>query len=145
MTVGRVMDRISVLAALPSMEVRSFLENISQRCRWQLRWCRSCAEICSQFESSPGVMLTADRLPDGDWKDVLGEVRRPRLVPPLIVASHIPDATLRSEVLHLGGYGVLTVPFLAQEVIPSVSMAGRRWHRQWILTNQGKVLMPSWV
>ena len=131
------MDRISILAALPSMEVRSSLENIFQRCRWQLRWCSSCAEIRSQFDSSPGVALTADHLPDGDWKDILAEARRLRVAPPLNVASHVPDARLWSEVLNLGGYGVLTIPFLAREVILSVSMAWRRWHRQWILINQG--------
>jgi len=68
-----MMDRISVLAALPWVGARSSLESIFQHCRWHLHVCCSCAEIRSLFDSSPGVALTADHLPDGDWKDVLVE------------------------------------------------------------------------
>jgi len=104
-------DRISVLAALPCMGARSSLEDIFQHCRWQLHLCWSCAEIRSQFDRSPGFALTADHLLDGDWKDVLVHARRLRVAPPLIISSHVPDARLWSEVLHLGGYDVLTIPF----------------------------------
>ena len=119
------------------------LEGIFQHCRWQLHLCRSCAEIRSQFGRSPGVALTADHLPDGDWKDVLVDARRLRVAPPLIVASHVPDARLWSEVLHLGGYDVLTIPFLAREVILSIGLAWRRWHDQWILANDDAALTRS--
>src|SRR5262245_2362886 len=133
-------DRISVLAALSWMRARSSLVDIFQRCRWQLHLCRSCAEIRSLFDRSPGVALTADHLPDGDWKDVLVDARRLRVAPPLIVASHVPDARLWSEVLHLGGYDVLTIPFLAREVILSIGLAWRRWYDQWTLANEDPAL-----
>ena len=139
----RMTDRITVLAALPWMAARSSLEAIFERCRWQLHLCRSCADIRSQLDCSPGVALTADHLRDGDWKDVLVDARRLRVAPPLIVASHVPDARLWSEVLHLGGYDVLTIPFLAREVILSISLAWRRWHDQWTLASQDPMRTSS--
>jgi hypothetical protein len=59
------------------------------------------------------------------------------------VASHDPDARLWSEVLHLGGYDVLTIPFLAREVILSIRLAWRRWHDQWTLANEDPALTRS--
>ena len=138
-----MMDRISVLAALPWLGARSSLESIFERCRWQLHLCCSCAEIRSQFDRSPGVALTADHLPDGNWKDVLVDARRLRVVPPLIVASHDADARLWSEVLHLGGYDLLTIPFSAGKFILSIGLAWRRWHDQWTLASQDPMRTSS--
>ena len=69
--------------------------------------------------------------------------RRLRVVPPLIVASHDADSRLWSEVLHLGGYDVLTIPFLAREVILSIGLAWRRWHDQCMLANDDPALTRS--
>jgi DNA-binding response OmpR family regulator len=49
--------------------------------------------------------------------------------PPLIVSSCVADDRLWAEVLNLGGYDLLTKPFLAAEVSRVVRMAARRGNK----------------
>jgi DNA-binding NtrC family response regulator len=73
------------------------------------------------------VIVTDERLPDGDWMDILSGIA-PILNPPrVIVASPAADSRLWSEVLHLGAYDMLVKPFQQQEVVRAVESAQRAW------------------
>jgi DNA-binding NtrC family response regulator len=62
-------------------------------------------------------------LPDGDWREMLGQMND--LVPAarLVVASRLADERLWAEVLNLGGYDVLAKPFSAEEVTHVIESA----------------------
>ena len=49
--------------------------------------------------------------------------------PRLLVASKEPDGRLWAEVLNLGGYDVLTLPFVQQELHWAVECAWENWER----------------
>lgn len=68
------------------------------------------------------VVAEAD-LPDGSWKDLLGIAANLPEPPQLVVFSRRADDMLWAEVLNLGGYDVLPVPFEAEEVLRTVSLA----------------------
>jgi DNA-binding NtrC family response regulator len=73
------------------------------------------------------VIITDERLADGDSMDILSRIA-PILNPPrVIVASTLADSRLWSEVLHLGGYDMLVKPFQRSEVLHAVDSAVRAW------------------
>jgi DNA-binding response OmpR family regulator len=75
----------------------------------------------------PWVVICDQILADGDWRDLLMDLQTESEVPPpLIVSSRLADDRLWAEVLNLGGYDLLTKPFLASEVSRVVKMAARR-------------------
>jgi hypothetical protein len=48
----------------------------------------------------------------------------------LVVAAPDVDESLWAEVLNLGGYDILKMPFQRQEVIRVLSLAWLRWRKQ---------------
>jgi DNA-binding response OmpR family regulator len=73
------------------------------------------------------VVISGARLPDGhSWNDLLNEMRTMECPPPLIVTDRLADERLWAEVLNLGAYDLLTIPFDAKEVLHAVSTACRR-------------------
>ncbi|MBZ5582554.1 MAG: response regulator [Acidobacteriia bacterium] len=119
---------VSVLAILPSPEDRRSLRSIFQHSKWDLRVAENLQKARELLRRSlSGLVLSDSSLPDGDWQDVLAEVRRTPSEPPLVVCSRSADERLWAEVLNLGGYDVLATPFETQEVVRSVSQAWRHW------------------
>ncbi len=119
---------VTVLAIIPNPEDQSSLREIFCHCKWSLHFIEVRRHVRILIdELAVGVVVSECRLPDGDWKDVLQELQRRPLAPPLIVASRLADERLWAEVLSLGGYDVLTTPFRPDEVIHSVSLAWRHW------------------
>jgi DNA-binding response OmpR family regulator len=74
----------------------------------------------------PWVVICDQTLADGDWRDLLVALQAEADAPPLIVVSRLADDRLWAEVLNLGGYDLLTKPFIAVEVTRVVRMAARR-------------------
>ena len=62
------------------------------------------------------VIVCERDLPDGTWKDILGNTAELTEPPALIVTSRLADDYLWAEVLNLGGYDVLAKPFREPEV-----------------------------
>jgi DNA-binding response OmpR family regulator len=56
-------------------------------------------------------VISDSRLPDGRWQDVMCELRRRPVEPPLLVASRLANEGIWAEVLNQGGYEVLAIPF----------------------------------
>lgn len=80
------------------------------------------AMLCLQDRNVAVVVAEAD-LPDGNWKDLLDIAANLPDPPLLIVFSRRADDMLWAEVLNLGGYDVLPVPFAAEEVLRTISLA----------------------
>lgn len=85
------------------------------------------------------VVISACLLPDGNWKDILGQIAVLPDAPRLIVTSSEPDDRLWAEVLNLGGHDVLTTPFDKHEVIRSVSHAWQSWEDEWHSVNRRRL------
>lgn len=119
---------VTVLALLPAREDQASLSEIFKHSRWNLHSVETIGQARSLLDDlAAGVVLSDTRLADGDWQDVLYELARRPVEPPLIVTSRMADDRLWSAVLHLGGYDVLALPFHAHEVFRSVSQAWRHW------------------
>src|SRR5947208_1062918 len=59
------------------------------------------------------------------WKDLLRHLWTMEFPPALVVADRLADERLWAEVLNLGGYDLLTKPFVEKEVIHVLSTACR--------------------
>jgi hypothetical protein len=77
------------------------------------------------------VVICQCSLPDGDWRDVLGQTAILPNAPRLIVTSPEPDDRLWAEVFNMGGYDVLTTPFDKNEVMWAVVVAWQSWETEW--------------
>jgi DNA-binding NtrC family response regulator len=122
---------VHVLALLPTREDQASLNEIFRHSNWTLHFVEALGQARAMIdELAPGVVISDCRLHDGCWQDVLCELQRRKLEPPLIVASRLADERLWGEVLNLGGYDVLATPFQAQEVVRSVSLAWRYWREK---------------
>jgi DNA-binding NtrC family response regulator len=76
------------------------------------------------------VVVSERRLPDGGWRDLLADLEAHTEPPNLIVACRQADEFLWSEVLNLGGYDVLAMPFEDAEVIRVIGLAWLHWKDQ---------------
>ena len=81
-------------------------------------------------EHPVGVMIASASLPDGTWKSLLSEISLSADMPNLIVASRLADERLWAEVLNLGGYDLLVVPYDADEVLRITTQAWLDWDQK---------------
>jgi DNA-binding NtrC family response regulator len=122
---------VRVLALLPIREDQTSLSEIFRHSNWNLHFVEGLSHARGVLdELAPGVVISDCRLHDGSWQDVLCELQRRELAPPLIVASRLVDEGLWGEVVHLGGYDVLATPFQPQDLVLSVSLAWRHWREK---------------
>jgi DNA-binding NtrC family response regulator len=71
-----------------------------------------------------GVVISNVEFPDGTWEDLLEPLARLAPPPNLIVSSRLADERLWVDVLNLGGYDLVSVPFEAEEVL---RVGGEAW------------------
>jgi DNA-binding NtrC family response regulator len=71
------------------------------------------------------VIVCRGALPDGDWRDLLNLSAIWKSPVKVIVVSRLADNRLWSEVLHLGGYDLLSAPLDEREVSHVLASA---WH-----------------
>jgi len=91
---------------------------------WDLFESAGCAEALTVLrrEHIP-VVLCEENLPDGNWRLLLDEVGGFVSRPHVIVASRLADNRLWAEVLNLGAYDLLMLPFDDEEVQRVVRLA----------------------
>lgn len=121
-------DVVVSLAVSPSEVDLSFLQRMFDDAQWRLFTAHTCKEGMAQLDREQiPIVICADRLLDGSWKDVLSRFA-PMLEPPrLIVASRHADERLWSEVLNLGGFDLLAMPFREVEVGYAIGSAWVDW------------------
>ena len=84
--------------------------------------CGEAQQVLSELK--PGVVLLEADRPAGKWKRLLEDASSLPWPPEFIVFSGLADDRLWAEVLSLGGYDVLPIPFRSEEVLRTVSLAG---------------------
>ncbi|HUI57453.1 MAG TPA: hypothetical protein VLY04_20895 [Bryobacteraceae bacterium] len=73
------------------------------------------------------VVLCAQDLPDGSWRDLAAAAATMDEPPALIVVSRLADERLWAEVLNLGGYDLLAAPLVQSELARSLDLAWHHW------------------
>jgi len=119
-------DRISVLAVAPAERVAE-LERIVAHTRWRMHVVHNVREAIEAVKSlCASVVLCEHRLPDGTWLDVMHAAQQTEPRPEVIVISPSGDLKLWEEVLHCGGYDLLTTPLEPRVIYETVPMAWRQ-------------------
>jgi DNA-binding NtrC family response regulator len=107
----------AALLVSPLEEDQLALEAILQQLGWTLFTVPALGQALTFLRDHPvSVVITEQDLPLGDWKHLLEAIQHLSHTPLLVVMSRQPDEYLWAEVLKMGGYGVLTRPFRAQEM-----------------------------
>jgi len=113
-----------VLSISDDAEDHATLKRILTPSPIQLREAFTCNAALRVLSSSRiAAIVTSDKLPDGDWIDILAQIQDRDDPPKLIVASRCADELLWATVLNLGGYDVLIKPFEAEEVRRVLALA----------------------
>lgn len=104
------------------------LRGILEPIRASLRFSATRAHALELLRAgSIGVVISNAELPDGTWRDFIDPIAVLTPPPDLIVCSRLADERLWAEVLNLGGYDVLAIPFHAGEVEYAVNAACRTY------------------
>jgi DNA-binding NtrC family response regulator len=123
------LQQLTALFVSPSVSDHSVLRNIfSLRSTWLLQSAYTCSDAFSLLgrESIPVVICDGD-LPDDNWR-ILMEMEEGIVKPPrVIVSSRKVNERLWGEVLQLGGYDLLAMPWDSREVLRAISLAWRSW------------------
>ena len=129
---GEPRSRTSLLAVSSAREEHRFLEQTFRGTCWKLHEAESYgAALMTLCRERIRVVICQCSLPDGDWRDVLGQTAILPDAPRLIVTSPEPDDRLWAEVFNMGGYDVLTTPFDKSEVMWAVVAAWQSWETEW--------------
>ncbi len=135
---------VSVLAIGQSNEFRTALLDIFSRSKWDIQFAQSLREARSLlYDEHFSVVLCEYELTDGKWVDALNEIEMSGRNPRLIVAASNADEALWAEVLNLGGYDVLEMPFQSQEVIRVLSLAWLHWRKQPVMQTMALTAMAA--
>jgi DNA-binding NtrC family response regulator len=102
------------------MSLRAILDGTSHAI-YRVSNCTEAARLLDDLE--PRVVLVEADSPTGDWKRLLERMLNLQRSPELVVFSYFADNGLWAEVLNRGGYDVLAVPFDAEEVRRTISLA----------------------
>jgi DNA-binding NtrC family response regulator len=104
------------------------LKSILGRSGWQLEEACGCQKgLRALSDRRFPVVICECELPDGDWKEFLDAAASANPAPRMIVCSRLADELLWTEVLKLGGFDVLAMPFDAREVLRLVHLAWDSW------------------
>jgi DNA-binding NtrC family response regulator len=97
-----------------------------------------CLNVVSALESAaasvaadmPPVILLDRDLAGQDWRDTVRMLASHRPAPAVILASHVLDQYLFTEVVHHGGYDVISKPLQVDELRRILGLAFSFWKNQ---------------
>ncbi len=126
------MTGTSVLLILPDRDLARQLENtVLRSASYEVAWIDSLHAAESLVpELKPGVLITADQLLDGDFRQLAGIVKRQDPMLPMILFPVNADAALPLEALRLGFVDCLMPPLRAEEFLAAMERAVER-RRMW--------------
>lgn len=118
-------------------EDHALLGQVLHDTNWELREARGYRDALTILcNDRMPVIVCECCMPDGNWRDVLGQILVLPNAPRLIVAGCDGNVHVRTEVLNLGGYDVISRPLDKAEVLRSVSRAWQNWDVEWCRTSQ---------
>jgi DNA-binding NtrC family response regulator len=110
-------NRTTILSISAIADDHRSLARILDEQRWQIEdantFRQAIARLCRNRATA---IICESSLPDGNWRDLLSYAAELTDPPALVVTSATATEHLREEVHNLGGFGVLSKPFNAEEV-----------------------------
>ena len=117
-TIGLAETPARILSVSEFQTDHTALRRIVDDTHWRLTTARSCGEALQKLGYIDALVIFCESsLPDGTWKDILESIASFEKPPSLVVTSRLADESLWSEVLNLGGYDVLSKPFIQEDVL----------------------------
>lgn len=122
-------NTVVVLVVTPDDEAYRRIGSIFQHSNWSLRRARDEGEALQYLRRNVVPVLITEETVDGiGWRELHQKATEFHRPPPRwIVASRLADDPLWQEVLQLGAYNVLPMPFDPREVYWVVSNAWLDW------------------
>jgi len=117
-------ERIPVLAIAREDLDRNSLSAFSVRGQWDLVLTESCEEALEALKKMRAAVILCDRdLPGVDWRNTLEKLSASRPDCPIVLTSSVNDEYLWDEVIHKGGYDVLSKPLQEGLTVRAVNLA----------------------
>ncbi len=120
--------QLSSLVVSPHAEDLAFLESRFKEANWTLYMAGTYREAIAELSRiRVPVVLSECQLPDGNWKDMLSRLAPMLERPRLIVFSRHADERLWAEVLNMGAFDLLAIPFQEDELVFTIGSAWLDW------------------
>jgi DNA-binding NtrC family response regulator len=117
-------EKIPVLAIACEELDRKSLVAFSIRGQWDLVLTGSCEEGLEALQKMRAAVILCDRdLPGVDWRHALERLSAARPDCPIVLTSSVNDEYLWDEVIHKGGYDVLSKPLREDLTVRAVNLA----------------------
>ena len=101
--------------------------------RWELVSARDCGEGLGVLRSLPVPVALCEReLPGADWHDSVRSLLASTRPVCVILVSPVVDCYLWEEVIQIGGFDVISRPFIRSEVVRTVDFALAHWNTGWV-------------
>ena len=121
---GETGDKILVLAIALDERDKNSLSLFSTRGQWELVLTGSCEEGLEALKKMRAAVILCDRdLPGLDWRNALEKLAASRPDCPIVLTSSVNDEYLWDEVIHKGGYDVLSKPLQEDLTVRAVNLA----------------------
>jgi DNA-binding response OmpR family regulator len=117
---------VLLLSAQPAD--RDELASILRNTRWHVILAETASSAFHMLRAVEFPVVLWDRDVQGmEWRQALRELANSRCRPAALLLSDVDDSYLWEEVVHAGGFDVLTRPFRGRDVMSSVEFAYRHW------------------
>jgi DNA-binding NtrC family response regulator len=117
-------EKIPVLAVTREETDRNSLSAFAVRGQWDLVLATSFEEARESLKKMRAAVILCDRdLPGLDWRDALEALAASRPDCPIVLTSSVNDEYLWDEVIHKGGYDVLSKPLREDLTVRAVNLA----------------------
>jgi len=125
-------DPVNALLVGGSREDYQALKRICAVEGWRMRRVATTGEAIKRAnEGSTSMILTEPEAPDGTWRVLVDRFAGRKGAPRVIVCSRLADDRLWAEVLNLGAFDLLNMPFQEKEVRHVIGHAWRSWQSDW--------------
>jgi DNA-binding NtrC family response regulator len=119
---------VTTLFVSPSGSDHAALQKIFSNSNWSLHSAFTCEEARAIMRREPIAVVICDQdLPDGSWRCLLEGTEAIQPPPKVIVSSREVNEYLWADVLRMGGYDLLPMPWEAREVRKVISLGWRSW------------------
>lgn len=123
-----VLQGVAVLAISSDPSEHRAIRGLFNHTNWVLDCAETLKDAWTRIERAPSpVILVSHTLHDGTWSDLLERLPSSPDTPRVIVSTNRMDPQLYEDVLHSGGFDVITVPYKAAQLYPVISDAWRQW------------------